>query len=566
MIGFDPRGSELAWWARGGMDTWRAAAGTGRPRSEWGQPPLFGDLLGLAPLAERSEPDEIAGDLVWYGELGDAVARFAGHPAAAVEFALWGPWVDPDPHREPDPLRPASTSVPLGVAGAAQLVSLGGRVPDRPRDWAHLVEGLLATQALTEADTGAFPLPEPFPALQGTPLPGTNTRVEVARDAATLARWAAYMGNCIAGYADAARDGRCVLIALVGPDGRPVANLDLQRAGSPGAAWRIEQLAARFNADPEPAFAAAVRAWVRTIVPPAGLDAEPEAPPAAEGPALRQRAARHRQRRLRDDCAGPLADGVAAALAKPSTVDALWTLRELAAPAPADPLLALTSLRRASAERLTAVVRTALSVENGGNKAVGLARFWTATGARPAAAALADLDPDLRERHPALARFAQPAPLPGALRALSRRPDIAPARSMDLVTLRLRAALGRLARAGDPVLAAAVAGAATTPALCALVVAVTAWGDVPDTVAITAPRQATVPGFPETTLADDDGPWRRALPDAADLGAPVDTFWDRVGEGGLRVPAAWLTAGAGGWPALWRRAVQVRHRKHTASP
>ena len=112
-----------------------------------------------------------------------------------------------------------------------------------------------------------------------------------------------------------------------------------------------------------------------------------------------------------------------------------------------------------------------------------------------------------------------------------KSPDLAPARSMDLVALRLRAALGRLARSGDPVLAAAVADASTTPVLCALVVAVTAWGDVPDT---------------------------------ADLGAPGDAFWDRVGEDGLRVPAAWL--GAGGWPALWQRAARVRHRKRTALP
>src|SRR6185369_8015697 len=169
-------------------------------------------------------------------------------------------------------------------------------------------DGMLTTQALTEADTGAFPLPEPFPALDGAPLPGTDTHVEVARDPAMLARWAAYMGNCIAGYAHAARSGRCVLIALVGPDGRPVANLDLHRAGSPGAAWRISELAARFNADPDPVLAAAVRAWVRTIVPPAPPAAETE--PADESttrPAQSQRAARHRERRLRDDCAGPLA-------------------------------------------------------------------------------------------------------------------------------------------------------------------------------------------------------------------------------------------------------------------
>jgi len=127
---------------------------------------------------------------------------------------------------------------------------------------------------------------------------------------------------------------------------------------------------------------------------------------------------------------------------------------------------------------------------------------------------------------------------------------------MDLVGLRLRLALGRLARAGDPVLAGAVAAGVSVPALCALVTAVTVWGDAPGTIAITGPRQATVPGFPASSLADAGGPWQRARPDAAELGAPVDTFWDRVAEHGLLVPAAWLGADrpGGGWPALWARA------------
>jgi hypothetical protein len=565
------------------MRNWRAVAGTRRPPATWAQPPPFGDLLGLTPLAERTAAEggagngaeELAGDLLWVGDLADAIARFAGHDEASVEFAEWYPFVNPDPYVEPDPLRPAPASVLLAAAGAAQLVALGGRVPERPRNWAHLVAGLLAAQAIAEADVGAFPLPEPFPALDGTPLPGTDTRVEVARDGATLARWAAYMGNCIAGYADLAREGRCVLIALVGPDDRPVANLDLRPAGSPGTSWRIAELAARFNADPDAALAAAVRAWARTIVPPDAAPAEPREPGTVPA-AVRPRIVRHRARRLREDCAGPLAAGIAAALAEPSTVDAIRTLRELAAPAPADPLLALTTLRRAAPEHLTAAVRAALGGVPGdqatgraaGPRPIGLARLWAATGARPAATVIAGLPGDLRDRYPALTRFAQAAPLPGALRALSRQPEIAPGRSLDLVALRLRLALGRLARAGDPALAAAVRAGAPTAALCALVTAVTVWGDVPGTVAITGPRQATVPGFPASSLADADGPWQRARTAAAELGAPVDGFWDRVGAHGLLVPAAWLPGAD--WPALWRRAAAVpaltAHRNHTGSP
>jgi hypothetical protein len=559
-IGFDPRHTHLHSWANETLHAWRAAAGYVRPPSQWAQPPLFGDLLGLAPLADRGEPasEEVVADLLWYGDLADTLARFAGHEAAIIEFGPAYPYVDPDPHAEPDPLRPAPASVPLAAAGAAQLVSLGGRVPERPRDWAQLVDGLLAAQALIEADTGAFPLPEPFPALHGTPLPGTDLRVEVARDPGVLARWAAYMGNCIAGYAPDARRGRCLLIALVGPDGHPVANLDLRPAGAPGATWRVAELAGRFNAEPDPALAATVRTWVRGIRPPADPGAHTDAPAATSEPA-RPRVVRHRERRLREDCAAPLAAAVAAALFQPSTADALELLRDIAAPAPADPLLALTTLRRAGAERLTAVVRAALGDDRAAaGRRIGLARLWAATGARPAATALAGLDPDLRDRYPALTRFAQPAPLPGALRALSRLPEIAPARSMDLVALRLRAALGRLVRAGDPVLADAVATGATTDALCALVTAITAWGDVSGTVAVTGTRQAAVPGFPASSLADPDGPWQRARTGAAELGAPVDAFWDEVGAHGLLVPAGWL--GAGGWPVLWQRAAHQTHR------
>jgi hypothetical protein len=60
-----------------------------------------------------------------------------------------------------------------------------------------------------------------------------------------------------------------------------------------------------------------------------------------------------------------------------------------------------------------------------------------------------------------------------------------------------------------------------------------------------------VPGFPATDVLDEQGPWQRALPAAAELGAPVEDFARRVGQG-LFISTALL--GAGGWPALWRRA------------
>jgi len=66
------------------------------------------------------------------------------------------------------------------------------------------------------------------------------------------------------------------------------------------------------------------------------------------------------------------------------------------------------------------------------------------------------------------------------------------------------------------------------------------------------PGTTAVPGFPATDLLDGDGPWQRALPAAAELGAPVRSFDARLAEHGLLAPAALL--GRGGWPALWQRA------------
>lgn len=148
------------------------------------------------------------------------------------------------------------------------------------------------------------------------------------------------------------------------------------------------------------------------------------------------------------------------------------------------------------------------------------------------------------------------APLPGSLRGLARHRAIAPARSAELVVRRIRTAVGRLARAADPVLAQAIGRDSDTDVLCALVIAATIWPL--ETVPVTEPAQTTVPGFPSSTLADETGPWHQALPAAAELGADLTSFWDRVTANGLRVPPTWL--GHGGWPALWKRAARNTRR------
>jgi hypothetical protein len=598
---FDPRWNALSTWATQPMRAWRRAAGYHRDPATWNQAPMFHDLLDLAPLNDRlAAPPataEVAADMLWHADLGDALALLHGHERAEYWSNVWGPTVLPEGRPNDDPLRQVLTSVPLAVAGAAQLVSIGGRVPERCGTWAELVDGLLATEALAEARTGPFVLPDPFPDLDGTTVPGTDLRVELARDGTTLARWANRMGNCIAAahYVDGAQQGRQVLVALVGPDGRPTANVELDRTGT---GWRMYALAGRFNADPDPALADAVKRWAAGIPTdtsepaPAAFNARdnrvdphggrgPSEPPARDAERIRAARPRPLAHRMLDDAAGPLGDLVTAALATPAVRESLAVVTALAGRGTADPL---TDLRRAADDRLTTVVRTAIGRAGGtpvrarehpagpvraGERAhvghLGFAALWSATDARPLATAVAALPEELRDRYRALARLTGDDELPRSLRTLVRSPKIAPGHALDAVNARLRAAIGRLARAGDPALARAVAAEATTPALCALVTAVSLWagdgngrsvaegGDGNgDVVRVLPPGKVRVPGYPASALDDPDGPWRRAWPAARELGAPVDEFRERIAVTGLVVPAGWL-AGAD-WTVLWRRA------------
>jgi hypothetical protein len=115
------------------------------------------------------------------------------------------------------------------------------------------------------------------------------------------------------------------------------------------------------------------------------------------------------------------------------------------------------------------------------------------------------------------------------------------ARAADLAGLRVRIALGRLIRDGDPDLAHHLATRPAQPMLCAMALAATAMPG--DRVVVVAPGTTEVPGFPATDLADE--PWRTARAAAAELGgAPAEAD-------GLRIPAAWMPRG---WPALWAAA------------
>jgi hypothetical protein len=536
-------------WRCDHLVQWRGVAGFTdvRPPTAWDQPPLANTPTLAQRLRESigADPEQVEtpGDLLWYADLADALAQLHGHGAAAVTHDQRVPEVDHDPEVVDDePLRPRLDSVALAAAGAAQLVSLGAEVPRRARGWAELTEELLAATTIAEAMTGAFAVPEPLAARDGMTVPGTEVRVELARDPTKLAEWARYMGNCIAGpyYLGAARDGECVLVALREPDGRIVANVELVpvRGG-----WHIDEFKARFNTDPPADLAKRVRAWVAALP----VARKPAASPSRPRPRGRPR--HHHRGNLLREVGQPLGELAAGALATREVTRALAVIGGV------ETLTGLTALRRASGRRLEEIVRQRLAGDG-----VDLVALWRAAGVRPLAMALDGLDPAVRQRYAHLEMLAHDGALPAAPRRLARLPEVADARTVDLVGQRTRAAIGRLARTDDPALAPAVARQADTDLLCALVLAVSTAAEVGPAALtpVTAAGRVGVPGFPRSRLDDPDGPWQRARPVVAELGGDPEWTPSRTA---LVVPTAWL--GPGGWRALWARAARTARASST---
>ncbi|MBO2463185.1 hypothetical protein [Actinomadura violacea] len=525
---------------------WRSVAGygAGRTPAGWdGIAPWTGPLLGdREPLRDR---EELNGDLLWYVDLIDALARLHGHDAARSVDGTGAPWFDHDPPpADPEPLTPRLDSVTLAVCGAAQIVALGGAPPKGARTWAAFAEGLTAGTAISEALTGEFAVPPAVAAADGSAVPGAGVRVRVARSARDLAEWSDYMGNCIAGYwyIEDARKGEIALLGFYRENGVLVANAEISPLRPQARGWRVSEIAARFNAAPGEELERRVRAWVGTIpgARPAEAPAPEEVPPA--------RAARRPAAPRLVEEVGPALGDLARAAWDVSGAPALDVFAAVAATPPdAAPI----RLRRLGSAQLTAAVRRALDTG-----AVPLARLWDATAARPLAAALDGLDPALRERYDQLPLLLGEPPLPKTLRRLVRLPAIADPYALDLAGRRVRAAIGRLALQDDPAVSRAVAHRPAGPLLCALAVLVTCAAPEIPLATVVPPRKIHVPGYPASTLKDEDGPWQRALPGAAELGADTGAFWDATAAHGLRVPASWL--GAGGWTALWSRA----HARH----
>ncbi|MET0491958.1 MAG: hypothetical protein ABW000_02380 [Actinoplanes sp.] len=532
-------------WALAGLGPWRAEVGYLSP-DRLGGWDFYRPYQDVEPLASRLTADppaatELCGDFFWYAELADALARLHGHPAAEITPSDVGPEIVVDPAAPDEPLVPKADSIALAAARTAQLVELGGKPAPRPRSFTELVAGLLAEAGIAEALTGGFPIPPAVDAADGTVLPGAippavdaadgsvlpgaEVRIEVARTGRQLADWAGYMGNCIAGeyYAAQAAEGRSVLVALRGADGKLVANVELRRSTG---RWRVSEIRARFNDEPDAELLHRTREWVRTLTPPPVEPPAPEIAPARRRPARRPAAAARMTRELGDRLA-------AAVPVRPSAVLAGL----IGAPPTAEGLVAL---RRAGSAAVIRGCRSALSGS-------GVDELWQASAGRPLSEAVAALPEGERER---LAPLLIDAPMPGASRRLARLPGVAPAWTAEMVALRVRAALGELVRRDAPELADAMVSRPHGPLLRAAALTVTSWGGVAAPVtAVAGRRRVTLPGYPRSSLRDAG--WEAAWADAVELGAVREAFWEQIAGHGLLVPSSWLRAG--GWVQLWGR-------------
>ena len=525
-----------------------------RTPAEWhGIPHWTDEVLGVKDsLAERlaAKPStnvsevELAGDLLWYAELVDALATLHGHSSAQGPLGTGTPWLDHDPQPPVLPLAPRLDSVTLAISGAAQLVALGATAPKRVKGWRDLTDGLLASTSIAEAITGEFTVPAPLAALDGTAIAGTSLRLRVARNARTLADWSDYMGNCIAGqyYVDRARAGQSVLTGLYDKDGVLIINAELVPRRPTARGWRIDEIQARFNHAPDEALERRFRTWVDTVPAAAVSEDAPALPLPDEVPPGRTPRRRSVPRLVEDvgPALGPLVEQAWAEVEG----EVLGTFAALAETAPD---AALARLRRLGSSGLADACRRTL-----GAGAVSLDDLWVASGVRPLRTAVAALDPALSDSFDQLALLFSEPPMAKSLRRLVKLPTIADAYAQDLVARGVRRAIGDLACDDDQAIAHAFAGRTTEPLLCALTVMITCRAPEIDLRAVVPPRTVTVPGYPATALDDESGPWQRAFPAARELGADISVFWDETAEHGLRVPASWLTHGS--WTSLWTRA------------
>ncbi|MFF2549584.1 hypothetical protein ACFVUS_01240 [Nocardia sp. NPDC058058] len=483
-------------------------------------------------------PREVGADLLWYGDLADAILRMRGQARAEIGWGYLVPYFETDPTvPQPDPLTPRPDSIPLAVAGAAQLVSLGAIAPARCREWTRLCAGLMTSGSVAAALSNEFEVAETVLVHDGSTLPETTARIQIARNAARLAEWSDYMGNCIAGpwYQDQAVRGLSILVALRDEQDTIQVNAEL-RANRSG--WLVSEIYGRFNSEADPALGRALRRWVLGLrrTEPEPAEVTPDAP-------VRPRRAKPNPFL---ELAPVLREAVRAVFdAAPETLRALTAV---AGSPEADPK-ALTAMRRSPAARLNQLCAEALDADR-----VSLPDLWSAVNNRPLATALANLDPVLAAKYPRLQTLTADAQLPSKrLRELVKAPELAQARSMDLIALRLRKALVEMAMADAPTFAAALARRPSWDLICTFAIAITSSPDHSYPVtAISDPKSTKVTGFPATSLTDPDGPWQPRLSAAVEFGGGIEQFWERAAESGVLISLSWLKGGT--WQALWARA------------
>jgi hypothetical protein len=546
-------------WHAPQLRRWRDAAGFSRAPDGWEQPPLadahadgptqtLAQRMAAAPTADPVSVEE-PHDLLWFADLADALAPFYGNESAMVRHARPAPELKYEALQH-EPARTRAMSVPLVAARVAQLVAFGATPPPRCGSWPELVDGVSADAVIAEASVSSFPIPPEVSTVDKQVVPGTTLTAELGREPRQLAEWSGYMGNCIggSGYVEAAHRGQCVLMALrEGSDGRIVANLDIRRHTG---GWQIHELRARFNDTLPPALWNHINRWVHGFAVPRPATPEPLVPV----PPVRSRGGSAR-RSAAGRLPAELIEALVAAVARERVAAPAVSARRIYAvlargfgrpgqPADFDRDAAVVALKRASPARHVVLLRAAMDA------GLDASDLWQASRVRPLATAVGSLDPELRE-YDRLGMLTGGAPLPRTLRALVRRPEIAPAYAMDMVARTVRAAMGELDGAA---VARSVARRPAPELVCALAIATTCAtrSTMDETVRVVAAGTSAVPGFPATDLFDEHGPWQHAMAAAAELGAPVQLFEPRIAEHGLHIPAALL--GNGGWPALWRRA------------
>ena len=199
--------------------------------------------------------------------LADLLGELAGTGPALLHPGTWRfDYELPDGERGAEPFRPLTSSATAALAGAAQLVRLGGVAPAKPATWSALVDGLV--EVVRRADPGRAELayPPELAALDGTELGSTGLQVVFPRAASEI----------VMGHVDGQLHRRLrrrgqvgrlgVLPGHLGPDvDRPVHNLELL----PGVpTYLVGELKARFNADCPPAITAAVELLVDGLLLP----------------------------------------------------------------------------------------------------------------------------------------------------------------------------------------------------------------------------------------------------------------------------------------------------------